>query len=77
MVDGGYEAQSHKPGHKKMSASWGSEFIIWFSQMTFQKGQSYLLLKYRLERTLIERNSFAHELHQAGAAGSYIMLVQK
>lgn len=66
MVDGYYEAHSHKPGHKKMSTSWGCEFIgIVIPPKDISKGKSYLLLKYRIERILIERDSFAHESHQA------------
>lgn len=56
-----------------MSASRACRFIIRISQMTFQKGQSYFLLKYRLERTR-RRDSFARKLHQAGTAGSFVSL---
>lgn len=44
MVDGCYEVHSYKPGHKKMSTSWGCEFIgIVIPQNDISKGKSYLL----------------------------------
>lgn len=56
-----------------MSASRACRFIIRISQMTFQKGQSYFLLKYKLERTR-RRDSLAHKSHQTGTAGSSVPL---